>query len=63
MKTYTVQVNNPPKLYKSGFFPRKYTYKSHAVAAAKAAVAAGATMARVECPNGGELDFRSPSKE
>ncbi len=55
---YTVQVNDAPPCYKYGYFPRKYKYKMNAIAAAQAAIDAGATMARVEFPGGGELDFR-----
>lgn len=59
---YTVQVNDAPSIYKSGYFPRNFKVKSDAIRCAKSAVAAGASLARVECPNGGELDFRPSSK-
>jgi hypothetical protein len=55
---YTVQVNDPPPLYGIGYFPRKFRYKKKAIECAKAAIANGATMARVECPGGGEIDYR-----
>ena len=56
---YTVQVNGDVShVYGAGFFPRKYHYKKDAIAVAKQAIRNGAAMARVECPNGGELDFR-----
>lgn len=59
---YTVLVNDPPAIYKRGYFPRKVRHKAEAIALAKAAVAAGATMARVQFPKMGELDFRPPAK-
>jgi transcription antitermination factor NusG len=55
---YTVRVNDVPSIYPVGYFPRKYRYKKEAVNAAETVVAMGARMARVECPGGGELDFR-----
>lgn len=57
-KMYTVQVNDVPAVYPARYFPRQYRYKKEAIAAAQNAVNAGASMARVECPNGGELDYR-----
>lgn len=54
---YIVQVNDAPPIYAKGYFPRKYKYKKEAIACAKLAVQNGASKARVECPNGGELDF------
>ena len=66
MKFYTVQVNDPPPQYKRGYFPRRFRYKKDAITCAKAAIVAGASMARVECPIG-ELDFYNhdfyPEKE
>lgn len=61
-KFYVVQVNDAPPVYNLNYFPRKFRYKWEAIDCAKRAIAAGATMARVECPNGGELDFR-PEKQ
>lgn len=54
---YLVLVNDVPAFYKPGHFPRKFRYKKDAVEAAKTAVANGASMARVECPGMGEIDF------
>lgn len=59
---YKVLVNDPPSVYPVGYFPRKYRYKNDAIQKAKDAIAAGASAARVEFPNGAELDFR-PSEE
>lgn len=58
---YVVRVNDAPPIYPARYFPRKFRYKKEAVACAQAAIEAGATMARVECPNGGELDYRPKS--
>lgn len=58
-KFYTVQVNDVPACYKTGWFPRKFKYEKDAINCAKTAVANGATMARVEYPNGAERDYRS----
>jgi hypothetical protein len=60
---YIVQVNDAPPIYRAGYFPRRFKSKAEAVRCAKAAIVAGATMARVECPNGGELDFRPSIKK
>jgi hypothetical protein len=60
---YTVRVNDIPPCYKFGYFPRKFAYKKDAIECAKRAVEAGASMARVECPGGGELDFRPNPKK
>lgn len=60
---YVVKVDGVPPCYKPRHFPRRFRYKKEAIAAAKEAVAAGAAMARVECPNGGELDFRPDKKQ
>lgn len=63
-KTYKVLANGPTMAnaknwdYPTGYFPRKFKYKRDAITAAKDAVRKGATMARVECPGGGELDYR-----
>lgn len=57
-KTYKVLVNDVPANYACGYFPRSFHYKKEAIAAAKLAISHGASMARVECPGGGELDFR-----
>lgn len=57
-KSYVLCVNDPPPIYPRGYFPRKFKYKKEAVTAAKAAIAAGASFARVECPVMGEIDFR-----
>jgi hypothetical protein len=62
-KFYTVQVNDPPSIYSPDYFPRKFRYERDAIAAALAAVAAGATMARVEYPVMGERDFYPEKKE
>lgn len=56
--SYVVRVNDVPAIYKRGHFPRKFAHKAKAIMAAKEAIALGASMARVECPGGGELDFR-----
>ena len=61
-KFYTVQVNDPPSYYKPHFFPRKLRYEKDAKALAQEAVDLGASMARVEYPDGGELDFRPKPK-
>lgn len=61
-KCYVVQVNDAPAIYQSNYFPRSFRYKQDAIACAKIAVQNGATMARVECPNGGELDFKPVKK-
>lgn len=55
---YTVLVNDVPACYKAGHFPRRFARKVDAVNAAREAVANGASMARVEFPGSGELDFR-----
>ena len=62
-KVYTVQVNDVPALYPVGYFPRKFKYKEDAIACAKDAVKHGATMARVEFPDMGKLDFRPEVKK
>lgn len=62
---YVVRVNSTHRLdgvYGVGYFPRKFQYKKEAIRCAQEAVKNGATMARVECPNGGELDFRPEKK-
>ncbi len=59
---YVVQVNDPPKDFRHGFFPRKVRYLKDAKALAQEAVDKGASMARVECPKGGEIDFRPKSR-
>lgn len=62
-RTYTVLVNDAPAIYPRNFFPRKYRYKKEAIAAAQAAVDAGASFARVENDRDGvELDFRPHKK-
>jgi len=61
--TYTVRVNDPPAIYSKEYFPRHYRYKKDAVKCAKIAVEHGASLARVECPGGGELDFRPEEKK
>jgi hypothetical protein len=60
---YNVLVNDPPSIYKPGWFPRKYRYRRDAEKAAQAAVDAGASFARVEFPDGAELDFRPKIKK
>lgn len=55
---YTVLVNDVPAHYKPGHFPRKFRRLAEAKLAAQEAVRLGASMARVECPNGGEIDYR-----
>lgn len=55
---YKVLANDVPKTYPPGYFPREYHYQKEAIAAAKMVVRRGASMARVECPDGSELDFR-----
>lgn len=57
-KFYRVLVNDVPYDYPKDYFPRKFRYKKDAVKSAEEAIRKGATLARVECPNGGELDFR-----
>lgn len=57
-RSYVVQVNDPPPEYPPGYFPRKFRYQKDAHQCAKLAVERGATMARVEYPNGGEYDYR-----
>ena len=58
MSHYVVQVNDPPAVYPSRYFPRRFKYKMEAIECAKRAIDAGASFARVEFPAGGELDFR-----
>ena len=60
---YTVQVNDPPACYKRGHFPRKFKLLKDAKLAAKGAVDAGASFARIEFPNGVEVDFRPTKNE
>lgn len=55
---YVLQVNDIPKHYKPGYFPRKFRLLKDAKKAAEEVIREGATMARIECPNGGELDYR-----
>lgn len=62
MKYYVVRVNDPPSIYRAGYFPRKFKYKREAINVAQEAIDLGASFARVECPNGGELDFRPQPK-
>lgn len=62
MNHYTVRVNDRPPEYPPGYFPRKFRYKAEAIKCAKLAIQRGATMARVEFPKMGELDFY-PDKE
>jgi hypothetical protein len=60
MNSYTVHVNQPahqPWPYSPSYFPRKFSDKAAAIQCAKDAIAAGAPRARVECPDGSELDF------
>ena len=57
-REYTVQVNDVPLVYPTGYFPRKFRYKNEAITCATEAISFGATLSRVECPNGSELDFR-----
>ena len=57
---FVVRVNDPPACYKPGHFPRKFGTEKGAVAAAKEAVNAGASKARVDFPDMGELDFYPP---
>jgi hypothetical protein len=59
---YEVKVNDIPSIYQRGYFPRKFHYKKDAIACAKEAIGNGASMARVECPNGAELNFRPEKK-
>lgn len=56
-KGFVVRVVDPPAIYEADHFPRTFRYEKEAKAAAQAAVDAGAVMARVEYPNGAELDF------
>lgn len=55
---YVVHVNNPPALYKPGYFPRSFKLKRDAIDCVLNAINCGASMGRVECPDGAELDFR-----
>lgn len=57
-KYYVVRVNDPPAIYKPGYFPREFGVKRHAIEAAQQAIRNGATLARVEFPNGGGIEFR-----
>lgn len=62
-KPYIVRANAPLGIvptwdYPAGYFPRKFYYLKEAKECAQTAVDRGATLARVEYPNGGELDFR-----
>lgn len=60
---YTVRVNDVPAVYQSGYFPRKFKYKTEAVRCAETAVELGATFARVECEEDGtEIDVRPVKK-
>jgi hypothetical protein len=54
---YIVRVDRPVG-YPPKFFPKKFINAGAAKAAAQAAVDKGAAMARVEFPDGSELDFR-----
>lgn len=54
---YVLQVNDVPAKYAPRYFPRSFRYLKDAKVAAKVVIAEGATMARIEYPNGGELDF------
>lgn len=56
--SYVVRVNDPPAVYKPGYFPRAFHLKKEAELAAQMAIRRGASMARVECPDGAEIDFR-----
>lgn len=58
IRMYTIQVNNPPPSYPIGYFPRKFRYLRDAKQCAQRAVEAGASMARVEYPDGREIDLR-----
>lgn len=62
-KSYQVCVLDPPAMYARDYFPRSFHYKKEAIACAKLVVSQGASMARVECPNGGEIDFRPERKK
>lgn len=55
---YILQVNDPPLQYPARYFPRKYATKQQALEAGRVVVTQGATLARIECPNGGEVDIR-----
>lgn len=62
-KMYVVRVNAPEGIvrtwdYPTGYFPRKTYYLKDAKEIAQTAIKKGATMARIEYPEGGELDFR-----
>jgi hypothetical protein len=62
-KFYVVQVNDVPATYPPRYFPRKFRHVKKAIACAKEAIKAGATMARVEYyPSGAERDFRPEAK-
>ena len=59
---YKVLVNRPNGMsdwpWASTYFPRSVRYLKDAKTLAKSAVEHGATMVRIEYPNGAELDFR-----
>jgi len=61
-KSYIVLVNKPIGNFSwpwtSNYFPRKVAYLKEAKTLAQMAIDRGATMARVEYPDGRELDFR-----
>lgn len=56
-KRYRVCVNDVPIVYGPNYFPRNFRLKREALDCAQRAVDEGASMARVEFPDGGELDF------
>ena len=60
---YTVRVNDVPDVYPARYFPRKYRYLTQAKEAAQKAVDSGASAARIEYPNGAELDYRPDPKK
>lgn len=55
---YTVRISGKVQYFPPGYFPRKFHFKASAIRIAKQAIEHGASMARVEFPNMGELDFR-----
>jgi len=59
---YIVQVNKPDNTqswpWPLTYFPRKYKYLKEAKKAAQSAINHGSLLARIEYPNGAELDFR-----
>lgn len=55
---YNVCVNDVPSHYGTRYFPRKIKYLRDAKRLAREVLQEGASLVRIEYPNGGELDLR-----